>query len=253
MTASVPAQPPARFAPYHPWDRTFYLAFVLACWLGAIMGFAAPVMARFTGKADYDASLILQVHAFAYPGWLVLLTLQVLLIRTKRAQFHRLLGLSALVLIPVMAVSGVWSEILSQRFYGPNDPLTQAFFIIPLFYTAAFVLLAGAALLLRADPSAHKRLIFLATITIVGAAYTRWWGEALMAAFGDGFFGMIINTFTPFWLFAALAVLYDWHTRRQVHRVFVIALPLTLAAHLAVSAVYHAEGWLPLSRAISGI
>lgn len=244
---------PARFAPYHPWDRAFFLAFVLACWIGTVMGFAPAVIARFTGEADYQASLILQVHAFAYPGWLVLLTLQVLLIRLKRPHLHRRLGLSALALIPVMAVSGVWAEIHSQRFYGPDDPLTQSFFIIPLFYTAAFVLLAGAALALRGDSSAHKRLIFLATATIVGAAYTRWWGEGIMSVTGDGFFGMIANTFTPFWLFAAAGALYDQVTRRQVHRVWLIVLPLMLAAHLVVSVIYHAEWWRPISRAITGI
>lgn len=249
MTASAPA----RFAPHHPWDRTFFLAFVLACWLGAVMGFAPAVTARFTGQADYPASLILQVHAFAYPGWLALLTLQVLLIRLKRPHLHHLLGFSALALIPVMAVSGVWSEILSQRFYALGDPLTQSFFIIPLFYTAAFVMLAGAALALRGDSSAHKRLIFLATITIVGAAYTRWWGQGIMSVTGDGFFGMIANTFTPFWLFAAAGVVYDLATRRQVHRVWLIALPLMLAAHLAVSVIYHAEWWRPISRALTGI
>ncbi len=244
---------PAQFAAWHRWDRNFFLAFVAACWLGAVMGFAPAVTARFTGQADYEASIVLQVHAFAYPAWLVLLTLQVGLIRAKRTPWHRRLGLSALVLIPVMAVTGIWSEILSQRFYGPGSPLAQSFFIIPLFYTAAFVLLAGAALAMRGTPAAHKRLILLATATIVGAAYTRWWGRAIMEVTGDGFFGMIANTFTPFWLFAGLAVLYDWITRRQVHIVYIIALPILIAAHLGVSVIYHADWWRPVSRSLTGI
>ncbi|MFN4023982.1 MAG: hypothetical protein ACK4MQ_04060 [Hyphomonas sp.] len=239
-----------RFQPYHRWDRNFFLAFVAACWLGTIMGFAPAVIARFTGQADYKASIILQVHAFAYPGWLVLLTLQVLLIRLRRTPWHRLLGLSALALIPVMAVSGVWSEIHAQRFRGPGDPLVQSFFIVPLFYTAAFVILAGLAFLKRKDSAAHKRLILLATATIVGAAYTRWWFEAIEAVTGDGFFGMIANTFTPFWLMAGAAVLFDSLTRRQVH---LIALPLMAASHLAVSAIYQSDWWRPISKALTGI
>lgn len=242
-----------RFQPYHRWDRNFFLAFVAICWLGTVMGFAPAVIARFTGQADYKASIVLQVHAFAYPGWLVLLTLQVFLIRLKRPALHQLLGLGALALIPVMAVTGVWAEIHSQRFYGPEDPLTQSFFIIPLFYTAAFVILAGLALLERKDSAAHKRLILLATATIVGAAYTRWWFEAIEAVTGDGFFGMIANTFTPFWLMAGAAVIYDWATRRQVHRVYLIALPLMAASHLAVSAIYQSDWWRPVSRAMTGI
>jgi hypothetical protein len=241
------------FAPFHRWDRTFFFGFVAACWLGTVMGFAPAVIARFSGEAAYKASLVLQVHAFAYPGWLVLLTLQVLLIRTQRAALHRVLGLAALGLIPVMAVTGVWAEILAQRFLGPQDLPAQSFFIVPLFYTAAFVILAGLALALRRDAPSHKRLILLATATIVGAAYTRWWGEALMAAAGDGYFGMIINTFTPFWLMAGAAVLYDWHTRRQVHPVYRAALPLMALSHLGVSAIYQSAAWPPVARAIIGI
>lgn len=242
-----------RFQPFHRWDRNFFLAFVAACWLGTVMGFAPAVIARFTGQADYKASIVLQVHAFAYPGWLVLLTLQVLLIRLKRPALHQLLGLSALGLIPVMAVTGVWSEILAQRFRGPEDLLAQSFFIVPLFYTFAFVILAGLALMRRKDAAAHKRLILLATATIVGAAYTRWWGAAIMDVTGDGFFGMIANTFTPFWLMAGAAVLYDQITRRQVHRVYLVALPLFAASHLAVSAIYQSDWWRPVSRAMTGI
>lgn len=244
---------PVRFAPFHPWDRAFFLAFVAACWFGAVMGFLPAVTARFTGRADYAPSLILQIHAFAYPGWLVLLTLQVLLIRMKRAPWHRLLGLSAFGLIPVMAVSGIWSEIHSQRFYGPSDPVVQSFFIVPVFYTVTFVGLAGAAIAMRRDPSAHKRLILLATAVIVGAAYTRWTGPGIMAALGDGYFGMIANTFTPFWLMVAAAALYDRTTRGRIHPVYLMAMPAFVAAHLAVSWVYHADWWPPISRAITGV
>jgi uncharacterized membrane protein YozB (DUF420 family) len=92
------------------------------CWLGVIMGFAPAVTARFTGHEDYPASVILQIHAITFSAWLVLLTLQVLLIGLRTPAIHRLLGLTGFVFMPVMVVTSVWSEILSQRFYSVNDP-----------------------------------------------------------------------------------------------------------------------------------
>ena len=77
---------------------------------------------------------------------------------------------------------------------------------------------ATTALAARRNPSAHKRLILLATTMIVGAAYDRWWGDALTQAFGDGLGGMLINEFaiTDLIIFAALA--YDYATRGRIHK-----------------------------------
>lgn len=244
---------PQSFAPWHRWDRNFFLAFVAACWLGAIIGFYPAVSARFTGKADYVASPVLQVHAILFPAWLGILTVQVLLIRIRRTAWHKRLGIAAACLVPVMIVTGIWAEILSQRFYSPRDPLNQSFFIIPLFYMAAFGMLTGLALWRRADGPAHKRWMLLANAVIVGAAYARWWGLPIMSVTGNGFFGMIANTFAGFYLLVGAACLYDWITRRQLHPVYQTGIPALLLCHLGVSAIYHAEGWRPIARAIAGI
>jgi len=36
---------------------------VIAAWIGVMLGFAPPSWARFNGRADYPAPLILQLHA----------------------------------------------------------------------------------------------------------------------------------------------------------------------------------------------
>ena len=74
------------------WDRTFFLVFVIAAWVSVYVGFRGAVTARVQGKADYAAPLIEQVHVAAFAGWMLLLTAQVLLIRLRRAEVHRILG-----------------------------------------------------------------------------------------------------------------------------------------------------------------
>src|SRR3954468_8268211 len=176
------------------------------------MGFSPAAMKRFAGAPDYPAPLVLEIHAFAFSAWMTLLTAQIALIRSRRPRLHMKLGLVAVALIPVMAVSAFLSEIYSQRF-RTADPDERAFFIIAIFYVVAFTSLASAAIAARKNPSAHKRLILLATTIIVGAAYGPWWAGTLYNLFGDGYGGVLIYTYAGTSLLLAGALGYDWFTR----------------------------------------
>lgn len=240
------------FPPYHRADRNFFLLFLGLCWLGVVMGFTPPLAKRLAGGADYAAPLILQIHMVAFSAWLLLLTFQVVLIRTRRTALHKKFGLAGVVLVPVMAVTALLAEVYSQRFYFDHPPNSQAFFIIPIWYALTFASFAGLALQQRRNPSSHKRLILLATTVIVGAAYARWWGEALTHSYGDGFWGLIVNTYTGTNLLLAGAVAYDLVTRRRIHTVYAIGVPAILVGELAVSLIYHSPAWLPIARVLIG-
>lgn len=239
-----------RFLAYHKWDRNFFLAFLALCWFGVLMGFTPAVMLRYRGHADYPAPLILEIHAFAFSAWLALLTAQIALIRTRNPRLHMKLGLIGFALVPLMAISGSLSEVYSQRFRFVHPPNSQAFLIIVVYYVIAFTTLACCALAARKNPTAHKRLILLATTIIVGAAYTRWLGTPLYSAFGDGYGGMLINTYTGANLLIAGALGYDWLTRGRLHRVYEIAVPAILAGEIATTIIYHSPKWLPIARLV---
>ena len=239
------------FAVYDTRDRNFFFGFVIVAWIGVALGFAPPSWGRFNGQADYPAPMVLQLHAGLYLLWMVLLTAQVLLIRTRRQHVHRRLGLSAAAMIPAMVLTGLFAEGYSQRHYLGHSPDSQAFFIIPLFYVAAFGAVATMAVLKRREPAAHKRLIYLATSVIVGAAWTRSIGGPLTAVFGDGYFGMIVNTFISTNLLFAALLLFDWRTRGRLHPVGLTVVPALVACEFVVSWIYHSPGWLPVARSIA--
>ncbi len=237
LAASGPLSVPTRrrrFIAFHKWDRNFFLLFLAFCWLGVLMGFQPAVAKRIAGHADYPAPLILQIHALAFSAWMILLTTQIALIRTRRPQLHMKLGIVAVGLIPLMAVSGFLSEVYSQRF-RTGEPDERAFFIIAIYYVIAFTALASAAIAARKSPAAHKRLILLATTIIVGAAYGRWWGTALYNVFGDGYIGMLIYTYAGTSLLLAGALAYDWVTRGRLHPVYEVAVPAILAGEIATT------------------
>jgi hypothetical protein len=106
--------PRPRFIAYHKWDRNFFLAFLILCWFGVLMGFTPAVMKRYHGHADYPAPLILQLHAMAFSAWMVLLTAQIALIRSRRPQLHMRLGLVGFALVPIMAITGSLSEVTAS-------------------------------------------------------------------------------------------------------------------------------------------
>jgi len=241
------------FAVHHPWDRNFYLLFLLICWLGVFMGFEPAVTSRFTGNADYEAPLVLQIHAFAFVGWLLLLTLQVLLIRFKHVNLHRTLGLIGFALIPVMVVSAMMSEIYSQQFYSPEDPKNLRFFIYPVVTMLLFPVLAFTALGLRKHPASHKRMMILATISIVGAAYFRWWGEALETMLSTGYWGILASFYAGYYVLLLLVLLYDLLTRRQIHRVHRYSVPVMAIIPIIVSGIYHSQWWPQLVQGWLGI
>jgi len=243
----------AAFVPWHRWDRNFFLLFALAAWMATAFGFYPSVAQRFTGQPDYVAPLVLQLHVFAFTGWLCLLSLQVLLVRTGRQQLHQRLGLLGAFLVPVMVVTAIGAEIFSQRFYGEKYPENLRFFISPLSSMALFALFGVMALLQRRRPAAHKRLILLATTVVLTAAYNRWWGEALYGLFGDGYAGMVIHNYAGIDLLLILLVGYDWVTRRRIHSVYRWGVPLILASQLLGTFIYHSEAWPGIVRRMVGL
>jgi uncharacterized membrane protein len=238
------------FAAWHRADRNFFLAFVLVAWLGILLGFVPASLGRIAGKADYAAPVVLHVHAISFVLWMALLTGQVLLVRVGRTDVHRRLGMFGAALIPVMVLSGFFAEVYSQRYYIGHPPDSQAFFVIPIFYVIAFGVFATLAVARRRVSSAHKRLVYVATTIIVGAAWARATGEAIAKLSGDGYWGLIANTFTATNLLLLAAVLYDRATRGRVHPVLAWSTAAIVAGELLVSWIYHAPGWLPVARAI---
>ena len=94
-----------------------------------------------------------------------------------------------------------------------NGDQALAFLTTPLFSMVVFATLVAAAIRLRRDPQTHKRLMLLATISILDAAIAR-----LPFAF--------LRTST--WTFMAMtdvlviaAILYDVASRRRVHPAYV--------------------------------
>jgi hypothetical protein len=237
----------------HPWDRWLPAAFLAVAWVSIFFGFNPSVSARYAGAADFPAPWMLQLHVFVATGWMLGLVLQVTLIRASRLHLHRRVGLGMMALAPVVVVTAIGAEVVSQGFYTPMFAENIRFFIEPIVQMLVFAGCIGAGWLMRRNTAAHKRLMLLGTTAVLVAAYTRWWGEGLYNVVGDGFWGMIIHNYAGPDVLMALLVGYDLVTRRRVHRVYSIGVPLILVSQLAASAIYHSDAWPGIARSWLGL
>ncbi|MGB6450235.1 MAG: hypothetical protein WBE92_05745 [Steroidobacteraceae bacterium] len=180
-----------RFAPFHRWDRNFFLLCVALIWFGLAMGFDPQIASQIASQIGKHQSLpfrpfIVPVHGAVFIAWMVLLSVQVLLIRSRRVELHRQLGMLGAMLAGAMIVFGAATALSVQRF-SPGEPGVSppAFLSVQFADMIAFAGLAGAAFLLTRQPAAHKRLIFLAALYISDAGFSRWFGPPLKAPIGE--------------------------------------------------------------------
>jgi hypothetical protein len=223
-------------------DRNFFLVYVLCIWTGICMGFG-PQIVRHIEKHAPPYPLIVHFHALAFVGFLVLLTVQVLLIRVRRTDIHRRLGLAVVALACVMLVLGPMTAIISDRLHLGTPGSDPAFLSIQLADMVAFAGFMAAAVALRNRPAAHKRLMLLAILYISDAGFARWLGPGVSSLLGDGFWATMATLYLANdTLIAGLGV-YDFITRRRLHPAYVTGVAWALANQLTAVSLYFSPAW----------
>jgi hypothetical protein len=230
--ARAARQVPAHGAGTH--DRLFYGGMAIAMGLTVFVGFASTYYLRFSSggpKATLSGgpfTRLVHVHGALFTAWVLLFIVQTALVASRRVAIHRRLGVAGAVLAAAMIVAGTFTAIAAaKRGSAPAgvDPLV--FLVIPLFDMILFASFVIAALALRRDKEAHKRLMLLAYISIIVAAVARLPG--VLRGGPPAFFGLSF-------LFVVVAGSYDLLSRRRVHKVYLwggallaVSVPLRLA------------------------
>jgi hypothetical protein len=235
------------FPPNHPWDRNFFLVMVALGWVGIIKGFGGSI-ANHLAKHQAPYPLIVHFHAVVFVSWLVLFTVQILLIRFKRLPVHRRLGMAMVWLAGLMVILGPSTALTVQHRSMSQPGADPAFLSIQFTDILSFSGLVAAAILLRKAPSAHKRLILLATLYITDAGFARWLAGGLIHLLGDGFWGFWIALYSAPDLLILGVGAYDLVTRRRLHPAYVIGVAWVLANQMTAMVLYRAPFWLVLSK-----
>lgn len=215
-------------------ERRFFTIMSIAMLLVAYVGFARSFFLRpLFPDWPAPAEPIFIVHGVFFSAWCVLLVVQALLIGVRRVDIHRKLGIAgAFVALGMIVLGLVGSLVAANRptgFVGVDVPPLQ-FLVVPFFDLAFFACFFGLALANRANPQAHKRLVVLATVSLLGAAFAR--------------FPIVWQSLNPFVfygladLFIVALAVWDFRTRGGLHPVTRwggLALIVSVPARLALS------------------
>jgi hypothetical protein len=224
-------------------DRTFYTGMAIAVAVAVFVGFAPTYYLRPRFQTT-PLPLYLQIHGLAFTAWIVLFAAQTMLVATRRVDVHRRLGWAGAVLSGLMVVAAVTAGILSGRrdVAAGHEDAALTFLTTPFLAVLVFMILVGAAVYCRRRPEAHKRLMLLATVSILDAAVARWPFELVATS------AWVLYVMTD--LFIVAGVLYDLASRRRVHAVYMWGGLLIIAGQSLRAVLGRTETWHAIARAI---
>ncbi len=204
-------------------ERVFYSGMAILLCICVYIGFSPTYFQAGMLRAPLP-SPILHIHGAVFTLWMVLFVVQAALISAGRVKWHRSFGTIAFCLPPIMVVLGVVAAIDALHRgvqIGPLDPSVSL--AIPLIGISGFAIVIYAAWRARRRPDAHKRLILIATISLVGAAFGRfpWARIGLPQPAGPS---------TGIGIMLLLLVIYEVLTIHRIHRSTMWAAPLVLVS-----------------------
>jgi hypothetical protein len=164
-------------------------------------------------------------------------------VRIRRVKLHQTLGWVGAALGTSMVVLGFWVAVIMARFDTSrlHRPNRDAFLIVPLSDILAFAIFLGLAILSRKTPERHRRLMLIGSCVLTGAAFGRMPLMHPPLYFYSGIDGLIL-----------LGALRDLVVSRRVHTVYLIALPLLVAAQAVAAQVFlhRAAFWMRVAHAL---
>jgi hypothetical protein len=241
----------SKFLLRHPWDRYAFPGFVLLIWIVILMGFVPDIIHKYQ-KQGFNYPLAVHIHAAVYLSWLILLTVQTVLIGRGRVVAHRRMGIFGAGLAALVVFTGLIAiYVVENRMLG--TPRADPAFISTLLEDLLiFASLAAAALVLRRDAAAHKRLMLLATMSLLQAGFIRWWGAALHGTFGRGFLGGWMADYLGVTLLVFGIGVYDLVTRRRLHSAYVLGATWILGWQFIAKWLYVSPWWKVVSLHLLG-
>ena len=252
-TAMDPARAGASY--FHVWMATI-------CVLVAFGGFAPTYWLQLPA-GTFVGSPLLHLHAVLFSAWPLYLLSQTLLAANGRLESHRAWGLFGISLATALVIIGTATAIDSMNHglaagYGDRS---RAFLILPLSALAMFGGFFVAAIANTRNSDAHKRLMLLATFSLLGAAMARVF-FLLITGGGPGMrpglgpppplaIGLIPSLILELLIVAGMV--HDWRTRGRPHRTWLIGAAVMTAVILLRGPISGTQAWLAFAEGLAHI
>jgi hypothetical protein len=116
---------------------------------------------------------LVHLHGLVMTAWFTLFIVQSWLVASRRIQTHRRLGILGAFLAAALVGVGAATAITGASLGHTPGPPPLIFLVVPLVDVFVFATLITVGLYLRNNPEAHRRLMFLGTLSILTAAIAR--------------------------------------------------------------------------------
>ncbi len=238
----------------------FYVWMAAICALVAFGAFAPTYWLQLR-PGTFVGPPLLHLHGALFSAWTLLLLSQTVLIANGRLDNHRTWGLVGISLATAMVVIGTAASIhtLVTGLAAGYGDRSRAFLILPV---STIVLFAGffiGAIANIQRPEVHKRLMLLATMSLLQAAIARVFfvlitggGPGLRPGLGEPpplSIGLVPGLITEFLIVAG--IVYDWRTRGRPHPVWLIGAAVMTAVIVLRGPFGGTPAWLAFADTLA--
>jgi len=217
-------------------DRPVYVWAALAVALIAVIGFARTYYLKGL-FASSPLPVLLHVHGAIMTLWCILFIAQTCLVAGHRVDLHRRLGVLGVALAIVVVGIGTYVTVAATASEVRRHVIGRFHFLLGfnLVNLLLFAALLGTGVAFRSRPEFHKRLMLLATISLLAPAIAR----ITLLFTHSGMVQMLAFDFC-----VLVCVVVDTIRHRRLHPAFGWgALLILVSFHLTFAAV-QTKAWL---------
>jgi hypothetical protein len=215
-------------------DDFFFIFAAVLILLAVFIGFARTYYLAGVFHAHLP-SLLVHFHGAVFTCWILVFVVQIALVSSHHIRWHMRLGIFAIILAVVMVLVGFATLIAVVRRHAVFHMGLDTLFAGDVLQLSTFALLVGWGFLARRDAPAHKRLMILGTVALLGPALARWpfpfvFSSALV------FFGILD-------LIPILLIAFDLWSCRKIHLVTIFGTLLLLVMQFSMRPLGHSAVW----------
>jgi hypothetical protein len=239
---------------------TFYVWMAALFVLIAFSGFAETYWLQIPA-GTFTGSPLLHLHGLLFSAWTLFFLSQTWLAASGRMQHHRAWGVGGVSLATAMLFVGLATGIASMQ-KGVADghvEAARAFAIVPLTGIVLFAALVAWAVVTVKTPEVHKRLMTLATISILQAPIGRFFfltvggGGGPGSRPGSGPPAPAVTTAGAGVVVAVLiliALVYDWRKNGRPHPAYLIGGAAVLLVEFVRIPLAETPQWQAIATAL---
>ena len=233
--------------PRPPQERSMYGWAAIVALLVMFAGFAPTYYLKTVLGGEGELDTMRHVHGVVMTAWFTLFLVQARLVATGRTMLHRKLGMAGIVLAALVVGVAMSTAISAAR--AGHTPVPQisplVFLVMPVGEMVSFVGLFATAIALRKRSPWHKRLMLLASLSMLTPAMARMPLDFLAKAGPPAFFAMTDLLIIGFMAFDAVK-------NRRVHPAFVAGLVFIVVVQVGRLAISGTAAWMGFARWLVG-